>query len=241
MTALTRGEYWLLETVVLYGCRLSLIFAETFGPNGHRGVAFEFNKPSHGLDLDELLSTLLCMQAAGWITFNENLDARDEDRVIHCSREDLIAALKEDCRPATPPRWLSFQLTPSGGETWELFAAANWSYFVTVSLHSQSGTHPDSIRVTALSQKRLQEALPFLRPPSKMLYRVSEYPFPADENLMTWDAISPWQVTYWKQFPTAQTVWWPAPQDWLEENPIIDYPLRGVHPLDFESRWYRWR
>ncbi len=241
MISLTRGECWLLETAVLYGCRLSLIFAETFGPNGHRGVAAEFNKPSHGLDFDDLLSTLMRMQAGGWITFNENLDSSDEDRVIHCSREDLIAALREDCRPRLPPRYLSYSLTPAGGEIWEQFAAVDWSYFVTIWPDSQSGTLPDSIRVTALSQDRLQEALPLLRPPSKILYRVSHYQFPADETQMTWESISTWNATYWKRFRTAQTVWWPVSQNWLEENSVIEYPLRGVYPRDFESRWYRWR
>ena len=240
MSSLTRGEYWLLETVVLHGCRLSLIFAETFGPNGHEGVVFEFNKPSHGLDSGELLSTLLRMQAAGWIAFKENLDAIDDDRVIHCSQEDLIAALKEYCRPATSPRWLSYQLTPSGGAIWEQFAAADWSYFVTVWLHSQSETPAESIRVTALTQKRLEEALPLLRPPSKILGRVSGYQFPDDETLLAWEAISPWQATYWKQFPAAQTVWWPVSESWLEHQ-IMAYPLSGEYPLDFKNRWYRWR
>lgn len=241
MISLTRGEYWLLETVVLHGCRLCLIFAETFGPNGHEGLSCEFNKPSHGLDFEELLSTLLRLQTEGWITFHERVESTDEDRVIRCSRDDLIAALKDDYRPATPPRWLSYQLTAAGGAIWEQFAAADWSYFVTVWPHSHSGESLDSIRVTALSQERLQESLSLLRPPSKMLYRVWDYQFPADEALLTWDATSPWLATYWKQFPSAHVVWWPVSPSWLEEHTVVKYPLSGVYPQDFASRWYRWR
>lgn len=241
MISLTRAEYWLLESVVLHGVRLSLIFAETFGSHGHEGVSSEFNKPSHGLDSRELLQTLLQMQEKGWVAFEENLQSTDESRTVWCSESNLVNGLRDDCRPPLPPCWLSYQLTPRGGEIWEQFAAADWSWFVTVLPHSRGDTCFDSICVTALSKERLQDALPLLRSVSKQPHGVLDYQFPADDDLMTWEAISPWHATYWKQLPVAQTVSWSVAESWLEEHQIDDYPRRGVYPRDFLSRWYRWR
>ena len=119
----TRGEYWLLETVV----------ESLFPVSGLTDSDFEFslNKKGHGLTRDALIETLHRLIGSGLIYAENKVDAPIS------TSEEIERALDE-------PRWsigssvdrrtiTYYGLTPEGGAQWEAFAAPDWQRYIDAS------------------------------------------------------------------------------------------------------------
>ncbi len=216
---LTRGEYWLLESVVTDAIPLNMLASSE--------LAWILNKKEHGLIRQTLIETLVRLFDLGWISakFTDvgNVPSRF-DQQLKC---DQIIAAMEERGP-----WFSasaYRLTPEGGAVWEAFAAPDWERFVLIDEDFEEGI---GVR-TCLSERVLHHQLES----SAFI----EGPF--DPDSVKTKITGPWQATYWKTLPVG----FQANYRRLAVSASGSVPMHPYHRLAFagycESRdgWYRWR
>ena len=218
----TRGEYWLLDTVVEFRFPISSLMADNLEEN--------LNKKGHGLTRDTLIETLHRLIAWGLISAKSEVDAP-------------ISTHPQVERALDEPRWrigssvdrrtiTRYELTQEGGAHWEAFAAPDWQRYIYTSLHLPDDPDPSDpvIREVMCADKGLLER-----------YFNSKCFYDADDvSLATveWDYIAPWDVTYWKQLEGAHRVRFHSP-DRTEIQNAQRYPL--PKPEWYRSLWCVWR
>ena len=218
----TRGEYWLLDTVVEFRFPVSGLMANNLEEN--------LNKKGHGLTRTALLETLHRLISWGLISAKNQVDAPIS------TSEDIERALDE-------PRWrisapvdrrtiTRYGLTPEGGAQWEAFAAPDWEKYIYTSLHlPDDPDHSDQVIREAICADKAMLDRYFK---SKCFYDARHVSLTTVE----WDYIAPWDVTYWKQLEGAHRVRFHSP-DQTEVQNAKRYPLRK--PEWYHSLWCAWR
>jgi len=100
---LTRGEYWLLETVVQEYCPLCFLNPEAYDTPD--GIELMFNKPGHGLSGLDLIETLSRLSAGGTL-MSEVLHGVVHGKTIELERSPQVGegqAVEVVLRPIAPP------------------------------------------------------------------------------------------------------------------------------------------
>lgn len=224
MLRLSRGEYWLLESVVEFGFSLSLLV----DPELDQAL----NKTAHGLSRDELFETLLRLVHNGWI----KLSAYDEpERLNHHDVRTILE--RELTLPRDPSQYsVGFKLTALGGTTWESFAHPTWKRFVRFDdeedgYRSYCGVDRKQIE----SYLRYAEGIEFIRVPGDI----------------TWEELSPFDALYWKQMDNGYRVRFPIAVNDEGNNLAFhnekqfsheeyERDLDRVCRLSHNRRWYAW-
>jgi hypothetical protein len=118
---LTRGEYWLLESVVEFPIRLNFL--------SHKHLGEALNKEPHGMDKELLIETLFKLQNNGLIKINKWDTFKKTKRKFILNKIEITQAIDE---PKTFGNITStsYQLTKLGGQVWEAFAQPNWDRFI---------------------------------------------------------------------------------------------------------------
>lgn len=216
---LTRGEYWLLETVVSAGCPLCFVAVECYPkPEGMESM---FNKPGHGLNRSQVVDTLDRLFKEGLI------EARQNDRLRALTKEEIAAELIEIPPPRDRRTLTSYWLTAKGGAVWEEFAAPSWDCFLDTRLDHETKTGVVTCMTSWLARK-------YLRYMNVAFFEVE--PESVDVKV-----VASWEATYWKTLPTGyQTSF-----RYLGERRETIHDELGWLAFSgfckFRDGWYRWR
>ena len=219
----TRGEYWILETVV----------ESLFPVSGLTDSDFEFslNKKGHGLTRDALIETLHRLIVSGLIYAENKVDAPIS------THQHIERALNEPgwqvdpVEQIDPVDWRTityYGLTPEGGAQWEAFAAPDWEKYIDASSRLTDDRKGITWEVMCADKAWLEryfESMCFYHPQDVSLATVE------------WDYIAPWEATYWKQLEDGHRVRFQE-QDETEAQNAKLYPL--PKPEYFRSDWYAW-
>lgn len=216
-TRLTRGEYWLLETVVTSYSPLCFLDAEGYAPPS--SIESMYNKPGHGLSREALLDTLVRLHDDGLICFRPS----GSDDFLPLTRDDISEAAR-DPRRGRSEQCLVYGLTALGGETWEAFARPNWDRFILIDWeHEQRSEH-----LTCANELRIHQ---YLRGLDTVVYDV-------DVSSVRVTAIGEWDATYWRKLPQG----YQAKVSWVAERPqsgmLERFAFAGF--CEMRDRWYRW-
>ena len=218
----TRGEYWLLETVVKMEVPICYVNSTSYAERD--GLESMFNKPEHGLDTDRLTETLHELFCAGFI---EAFRGDAYEVAFAPSLDEIVAALWER-GPRHNPLCTCYRLTARGGEAWESFAAPRWERFV---LEEIQYDEPGPIPLTSMTSWCV----------SALLENLKLVCFEIDESFGYSTTLGEWKATYWKSLPSGfrtHTRWLREfPDPWSDE-------LRNLAFSGYCARrdaWYRWR
>ena len=213
----TRGEYWLLETVVEFLFPVSGLMDDDF--------EYSLNKKGHELTRDALVETLHLLISAGLIY------AESEASGFILTHEHIERALDEPALDIHPIDWKTvtyYGLTQEGGAQWETFAAPDWQRYIDASSRLTDDAEGIIWEVICADKDWLERYFE-----SKYFYDPGEVSLASVE----WDYISPWDATYWKQLEGAYRVRFQA-QDKSEEN---DEPSPPPGLEYFDDAWCAWR
>ncbi len=207
----TRGEYWVLETVVESLMPLSLLVAEN--------LEELLNKTGHGLAqpalleaLDRLFSTGLLQACQGW----------ESEHFFVPTREQIQDALQEKGHQ----NLTYYGLTAEGGKQWEAFARPRWENFLHVSYERLSPTRQRGEFICA-NQRRLE----------RYFQGIHYLKQQCDPATVVREELRPWQATYWKQLPLGYCICFECEEvgsfEW-DDIPLTYYWLH-------DDNWYSWR
>ena len=218
----TRGEYWLLDTVVEFRFPVSGLMDSNLEEN--------LNKKGHGLTRTALIETLHRLISWGLISAKNEVDAPIS------TSEDIERALDE-------PRWrigssidrrtiTRYGLTPEGGTQWEAFAAPDWEKYIDGSIYlpdPPDDREQGTWELICADKASLESYFE-----SKCFYDAQDVSL----ETVVWDYIAPWDVTYWKQLEGAHRVRF-HPPDKTETQNAEWYPL--PKPEWYLNLWCAWR
>jgi hypothetical protein len=173
---LTRGEYWLLNNVVVAPCPVSFLV--------HNEIKELFNNPGHRLSRQRLVETLCEMSNRGWIE-GYRLEGRISLTVAEIERGLTERSTEEGTE-------LGYQLTALGGAVWEAFAAPDWDRY----LHVWTSAEGELNEYFSASRWRVE----------KYLSLVHHLGILIAPNSIVWDDVAPWGATYWKTLPHGHRV-----------------------------------
>ena len=194
---LTRGEFWILNSLVEHRDYLYRFH----GPD--RFLQDHFNRTPHGLSEDEVVLTVLGMFNAGWI----GGEVARRDGPEKATFEPTGTAIREALNPVLyrrdgdPPRrprrqdpQVTIGLTPAGGAVWEAFAAPRWHDFVD-DFWRYEGSRPNRTewRVFRATSRDRGKAY------ARCFADVDGFD-PAD---IEWKNVTPFPATYWKTLPVG--------------------------------------
>ena len=238
----TRGEYWLLETVVTSEfevCALIESDLESF-----------LGKKGHGLTRASLIETLHRLlssgliyaksEVKGFISTVKHIELALEERVpwnthhVFISADgDIEIAPDESKPPRTEPvdvrKITCYGLTQEGGVQWEAFAAPDWQKYIDVSSQFLDVDSEDKRwEVVCADEDWLEMYLDTL-----CFYEQLE----VSSESIEWDYIEPWQATYWKQLEGGHRVRFQTRDKSEDEDSEPSPPPFGY----FEQAWCAWR
>ena len=216
----TRGEYWLLETVVEYEWTICGLMGSD--------LELHLNKKGHGLTRALLLENLYRLLSSGLIYAKNEVDG------FISTYEQIEAALNEPPGQivlAGQKKYTSYGLTREGGAQWEAFAAPDWEKYVEMAeTFSDEDEFEDEIWEVICADKdwleRVYQSICF------------HHQIEVSLESIEWDYIAPWDVTYWKQLEGAHRLRFQARDKFEAEN---IKPSPRLSPEYFHRTWYAWR
>ena len=211
----TRGEYWLLETVVEHEWDIPGLMGSD--------LELHLNKKGHGLTRASLLANLYRLLSSGLIYAKNEVDGfLSTYQQIECALDETPWQIRGD------KKYTVYGLTQEGGAQWEAFAAPDWGRYVDAG-ETFSDENENGIWEIICADKdwldRYCEAMCF------------DHELEVSLETIAWDYIAPWQVTYWKQLDGAHRLRFEA-QD-KEEPSSLSQP--GHHPEFLDKSWCAWR
>ena len=238
----TRGEYWLLETVVEREFEVwALIWSDLelyLNKKGH-----ELTRKSVVETLHRLLSSGLIYaksEATGFISTDEQIErALDEPlpwrthSVFISTYQQIELALDEpkskDFHPLDLEKITCYGLTQEGGAQWEAFAAPDWQKYIAGGWGYQFSDEDEYCWELICADKAWLEAYI-----ESLCYHDHDHKEVISESV-AWDYVTPWQATYWKQLDGGHRVRF---QDQVKTE--LDF----IQPPSLEffyQGWYAWR
>ena len=215
----TRGEYWLLETVVEDKFAIGALIDSELELHG--------DKKWHGLTRTSLVETLHRLLASGLIY------AKNEATGCISTHEQIERAVDEmkstDIDSVGKEKLTFYGLTEEGGAQWEAFAAPDWQGYIKVGSQMPDGSEYGIWEVICADKDQVESYF-------KSMYFHS--PIEMSLASVEWDYIAPWQATYWKQLDGAYRVQFQARDERKAKNaepsppPSLEY---------FYNAWCAWR
>lgn len=204
--AMDKNEYWLLDSVVEKWDSLKSLVSDD--------IEGAFNKRSHGLNRDELVSVLDHLFQRG------DLLARRREKSVS---KGFFIPTRREIEEALDGRLNCFYgLTSQGGARWEEVSQPQWERYISSSVYAEPQEGE-----TIGSDRALVEQYELL---SRYDSEVSV--IPGSEQ---WDVLRPWQATYWKELPLGHRLRFKY--EWVERrperpNPEIEKWFKEIH------NWY---
>ncbi len=241
----TRGEYWLLETVVEHEWEICGLTDDD--------LELHLNKKGHGLTRTSLVETFYQLLSSGLIYANsemggsismkEQIELALEQRVpwdthhVFISPDGDIETVPDESKPPrTEPvdvrKITSYGLTQEGGAQWEAFAAPDWQKYIARSVQREDEEGEYERWELACGDKNWLEA--YME--SMCFYEQMEVILESVE----WDYVTPWQATYWKQLDGGHRVRCRC-RDKSEQENFEPSPYAFPDVGYFDKAWYAWR
>lgn len=208
---LTRGEYWILESAVEA--------RPWFAWLGRPDIAECFNKPGHGMNFSQVVETICGLVKEKFICAYSREAGEffpDERQVVQLLQKH------EEKMPGSP--W-HYALTPAGGAVWEEFAAPDWDFYIDQLYGTDD--HVDTIELACARRDWLEA----------FVGKLTEAGYGVSRDTLTWETLTPWQATYWKQLPCgyrASGIHRPA------NRPADDLPPGLARQMQ-NGYWYQWK
>ena len=209
----TRGEYWLLETVVEHEWDIPGLMGSD--------LELHLNKKGHGLTRASLLETLYRLLSSGLIYAKNEVDGfLSTYQQIECALDQPPWRITGD------KKYTTYGLTQEGGAQWEAFAAPDWGKYLTADDTSED----DEIQTW--------EIICADKDWLNRYYAAMCFDDELEVSLETiaWEYIAPWQVTYWKQLNGAHRLRFEA--QYTDDLSPQSLP---THPEYFDRFWCAWR
>ena len=222
----TRGEYWLLETVVEFEWDIGILIESD--------LELHLNKKGHGLTRTSLVETLYRLLSSGLIYAESRVDFSDEAMAVISTKEQIELALDEPKSwsgvPVEERKVTYYGLTQEGGAQWEAFAAPDWQKYITTSCHFSDGYEYGMWELICADKAWLERYFE-----SQCFYNPEEVILDSVER----DYIAPWDATYWKQLEGAHRIRFREPDEREKENfePTPSFTDMGY----FDRLWCAWR
>jgi len=203
-----KDEYWLLDSAIESWHSLASLVSEDLESG--------FNKRTHGLNRDELISVLNCLFRRG-----DLLAHRMEKFVV---KEEFIPGQTEIEEALSGRLNCFYRLTLQGGARWEEVSRPQWERYLTAWVYADPQEGGEIIG-SDLQMVRKYDSL------SQYLLGVTAVP-----GSKRWDVLKPWEATYWKQLPLGHRVRFcfeeekPPPQ--VKRDPAIWQWVKEIH------NWY---
>lgn len=217
--SLTRGEYWLLETVVEHS--VPLCFLDYAAYDRPDCIEEMFNKPGHGLDRSQLIKALTRLFQNGWI------EAELLGKVAALNPQQLLSTLDEIRPRSSKQPCTYYRLTQQGGKIWESFAAPQWDKYLKEEhdLNAREGC------VTCATAWRVEKYLRYVE-------LLGDRLIPHSIQIQN---IHRWQATYWKTLSqgTQARFCWERERDPHHEDE--SYQLLSGGFTQFFGEWCAWR
>ena len=239
----TRGEYWLLETVVEREFEVCALIDSS--------LESLWNKKGHGLTRASLIETLHRLISSGLIyaksemkgsiSTKEQIELALEERVpwnthhVFILTDGDIGIVPDESKPPrTEPidvrKITYYGLTREGGAQWEAFAAPDWQKYIARSFQSEDEEGEYEIWELICGDKNWLEA--YIE--SMCFYRQMEVILESVE----WDYVTPWQATYWKRLNGGHRVRCRCRDKSGEGNSKPPPPPFAEY---FHRIWYAWQ
>ena len=239
----TRGEYWLLETVVEREFEVCALIDSS--------LESLWNKKGHGLTrallvetFHQLLSSGLIYaksEMRGSISTKEQIELALEERVpwnthhVFISTDGDIEIVPDESKPPrTEPidvrKITSYGLTREGGAQWEAFAAPDWQKYIAGSFQPEDEEGEYEMWELIGGDKNWLEA--YIE--SMCFYDQKELILESVE----WDYVTPWQATYWKRLNGGHRVRCRCRDKSEEGNSKPPLPPFAEY---FHRIWYAWQ
>ena len=223
----TRGEYWLLETVVEHEWDICGLIGDD--------LELHLNKKGHGLTRTALVETLHRLLSSGLIYAESRVNFSDEATDVISTKEQIELALDERKSwsgvPVEERKVTYYGLTQEGGAQWEAFAAPDWQKYIYAGCHSSEGCEYGMWELICADKvwlERYFESMCFYDPQEVTLESVER------------DYIAPWQATYWKQLEGAHRIRFREPDESEREN--VEPSPYEFPDVDYFGRvWCAWR
>lgn len=173
----TRGEYWLLTSVVEYELALCELISDE--------LEVRLNTTGHGLTREVLVDTLHRLISGGLIY------AKNQVTGFISTPEQIESALDETVVTAADTMRITlYGLTPEGGAQWEAFAAPDWDAYIEEGYIMQDIPDEYIGELICANKNWLEYRLESVR--------FRDYDYDIVEEPIQWDYVKPWQATYWK-------------------------------------------
>ena len=223
----TRGEYWLLETVVENEWDIPVLIDSD--------LELHLNKKGHGLTRKALVETLHRLLSSGLIYAETRFMFSEEVLDFISTAEQIELALDESKSwggvPEDEQKVTYYGLTQEGGAQWEAFAAPDWQKYIIAGFGFLDDTEDIIWEMICADKDWLEkyfESKCFYEPEDVILEFVAR------------DYIAPWQATYWKQLDGAHRIRFRDPDESKQENfepAPPSFPDMGY----FNRLWCAWR
>lgn len=183
-----KNEYWLLDSVVESQYKLRWLVAKNLDEI--------LNRPSHGLERDELVRVLDHLFQRG------DLLAHEEEKSV---TKRIFVPTQTEIEEALAGRLTCFfGLTAQGGARWEEVSQPQWDRYISDGVYAD----PQEGEVIG-SDRDLVEKYHSLSRYNSEVAVVS--------GSERWDVLRPWQATYWKELPVGHRLRFNY--EWVERSP----------------------
>ncbi|MDE0683126.1 MAG: hypothetical protein OXI63_09450 [Candidatus Poribacteria bacterium] len=220
----TRGEYWLLETVVENEWDIPVLIDSD--------LELHLNKKGHGLTREALVETLHRLLSSGLIYAETRFMFSEEVLDFISTAEQIELALDESKAwngvPENERKITYYGLTQEGGAQWEAFAAPDWQRYIIAGFGFLDDTEDIIWEMICADKDWLEkyfESQRYYEPETIVLESVAR------------DYIAPWQATYWKQLDGAHRIRFRDPDESKQETSPPSFPDMGY----FNRLWCAWR
>ena len=223
----TRGEYWLLETVIEHEWDICGLMESD--------LELHLNKKGHGLTRTALVETLHRLLSSGLIYAESRVNFSDEATDVISTKEQIELAFDERKSWSGVPLYerkvTYYGLTQEGGAQWEAFAAPDWQKYIDAGCHFSDGYEYGMWELMCADKVWLERYFE-----SKCFYDPHEVTLESVER----DYIAPWQATYWKQLEGAHRIRFRGPDESEREN-FEPSPYAFPDVGYFGRVWCAWR
>jgi hypothetical protein len=215
----TRGEYWLLETVVEVATPITWLDSEH--------IEELLNKKGHGMSRSLLVNTMHKLFLEGLIIAHRG-DDWNERYIL--GPEQIDAALGERHALNEIQKRQYYGLTEKGGEYWEAFASPNWNHYIDCGFELPEDDNENiwAGEIICMTKTYLENYFESL----------NYYQYDIETNTVQWDFLEPWKATYWKELPTGHRVRFRCKD---KENRFDPSVPRQIDQTWYDKLWYQWQ
>lgn len=209
----TRGEYWILNSVVESAIPICWLDWEN--------IEQVLNKSTHGMNRRQLEDTFLEMSEKGLI---DVYVSGEWNRKVFLTPEKLDTAFDEKQHP----KCLYYRLSPKGGIYWEAFALPNWNYYICEAYTEQDNSGYENGEIICLNSEVLKKYF------DSLCYQTLHI----EASSVDRNELQPWQATYWKKLPIGYSVQFKYRNMETQKSTIVP----NIFDKDYYDKlWCEWR